>query len=177
VEQWNATCGLCRPRHERRTRIPLGRSKFCPGTPVRSSPSPSFEPSRQVTLAKPLRSRKPQTGSPPHICAHATADPTAFLCGKATASQGTAFLLKGDNKIPAPNRTRGRARNALQNKRALFLANKYYKVQSAHDRYKVQKPVTITRVVTLEALRRAATSAGRLGGASSSQAFFLHPLP
>jgi hypothetical protein len=41
---------------------------------------------------------------------------------------------------------------------------------------KVQKPITTTRVVTLEALRGAATSAGRLGGASSSQAFFLHPL-
>jgi hypothetical protein len=39
------------------------------------------------------------------------------------------------------------------NKHVLFLAIKYYKVHLAHGRYKVQKPVTTTRVVKLEALR------------------------
>jgi hypothetical protein len=88
------------------------------------------------------------------------------------------FLLGKDDKLPALTGLAIRCNRykALQNKCVLFLADKHYKVQPAHGHYKVQKHVTIGRVVTLEALRRADTSVGRLGGASSSQAFFLHPL-
>jgi hypothetical protein len=41
MQQWNATCRLCRLHHERRTRIPLERPKFCPGTPVRELTEPA----------------------------------------------------------------------------------------------------------------------------------------
>jgi hypothetical protein len=42
--------------------------------------------------------------------------------------------------------------NTPWDKCALFLAYKYYKVQSAHGHYKVQKSVTATRVVMLVTL-------------------------
>jgi hypothetical protein len=109
AKQWNATCGLCRPRHEQRTWIPLGRPKYYPGTPVRSSPSPSLEPSRQVTSVQPLRSWRPRMGPPPRIYAHDTVDPTALLRSKGATSRGTPFPLGKDDKIPAPDRTHGRA--------------------------------------------------------------------
>jgi hypothetical protein len=141
VEQWNATCGLCRPHHERRTRIPLGRPKFCLGTPVRSSPSPSLEPSREVTPTQPLRSRRPRKRSSQRVHAHDTIDPIALLYGRAVAIWGTAFPLGKDGKIPAPDRTYGRARQIqyTRDKQALFLMTKYCELQSAHGRYKVGK--------------------------------------
>jgi hypothetical protein len=70
----------------------------------------------------------------------------------------------------------GRGRyNTPRDKRALFLANKYYKVQSAYGRYKVRKTCYHHQVAGN--FGRAAPSMGRLGGISSSQVFFLHPLP
>jgi hypothetical protein len=66
---------------------------------------------------------------PSLVFARDTADPTAFLCGKAAASQGTTFSPIGDDKIPTPHRTRGQAwqiQSTIE-ECVLFLANKYYK--------------------------------------------------
>jgi hypothetical protein len=72
--------------------------------------------------------------------------------------------------------TDGRGKyNTPRDKHALFLVNKYYRVQSAHDRYKVRKTRYHHQGGNAGNLGRAAPSTGRLGGTSSSQVFFLHP--
>jgi hypothetical protein len=128
---------------------------------------------------QPLRSWRPQKGPPPRIYAQDAVDPTVLLHSKGAASRGTAFPLGKDDKIPPLTRLMdGRAKyNTPWDKRALFLVNKYYKVQSAHGRYKVQKTSYHHQVGNAGNLGRAAPSTGRLEGTSSSQVFFLHPPP
>jgi hypothetical protein len=103
TEQWNATCRLCQPRHERRTRIPLGRPKLSLGTPVRSSPSPSLEPLRQVMPAQPLQSLRRWTGSPLRVHAYDAPTRSPSFMTKAVASRDTVFLLIKNDKLLAPN--------------------------------------------------------------------------
>jgi hypothetical protein len=79
---------------------------------------------------------------------------------------------------PPTGLTDGRDKyNTPRDKRALFLANKYYKVQSANGRYNVRKIRYHHQGGNNVNLGRAAPSAGRLGGTTSLQVPFLHPHP
>jgi hypothetical protein len=83
--------------------------KILLGHTIRSSLSSSHEPSRQVTLAQPLRSRRPRTGSTLHVHACRALDRPPSFMTKAAASRGTVFLLEKNDKLLAPDWTCGRA--------------------------------------------------------------------
>jgi hypothetical protein len=131
----------------------LDARNFSLGTPAKSLPSTSLEPSRQVTLTQPLRSRRPRTGPPLCVHGHDITDLTAPLHDKDSCGSGLPCFHSGRMAKHQPSTgfpVKCSRYKTLQNKRILFWESKCYKVKSAHGRYKVQKPVTTARMVMLE---------------------------
>jgi hypothetical protein len=123
----------------------LDAQNFYPSTPIRSSPSMSLWPSRQVMLTQPLRSRRPWTGPPLCMRARDVTNPTTLFHDKNCCGSGYHVFHSGRMAKcqPPTGLPVGRCRyKTLQNKCILFLANECYKVQSAMavTKYKIPLP-------------------------------------
>jgi hypothetical protein len=113
---------------------------FYSGTLVRSSPNLSLEPSKQVTPAQLLCTRRPRMGPPKRVYMHTIIVRLPSLMAK-VQQVGTPRLRSEKPTDPSPRPdSRSVAANTVRSgvKYALFLVNKYYKVQLANGRYKVQ---------------------------------------